>query len=395
MVSEIIDDDVPQAPTLAVSTLATLRPNGTKKYMPALAKFDDVFEMSVQNLVYTAVLGTSVKLPHVATALSRCGAELNQKRFSAVILRTFLNARTGNASDVVLQQLETPQLTRPRLDKIAVLIFRNGNLVCTGAKTFTTAQYHLLKTAEMLREIGYGSASIVRMNIRNMVGRAQLPCRIDRERMARELSAFVTYDPEHFPGVVMRHPLTWPITLLVFDSGRVVVTGTKSKARADAVLSRIKPLLLYFSTETPPGTPMPSMPNVGNAVDTVLYELLGVETTADSKQIRKAFLEKARELHPDKNTSIKAGTPEYETMLRAYRRVDAAYRVLTNISAREKYDLTGEWDAAHIIEDDEDDDVDEDDVQETESAVNAAMGEHSEEDDVDAAFKEFLRDIRE
>jgi transcription initiation factor TFIID TATA-box-binding protein len=368
--------------------------------MPPLAHPDAPFEMSVQNLVYTAVLGTSVRLPHVALALAKCGAELNQKRFSAVILRTYLNARTGNAADVMLQQLEPVQLVRPRLDKIAVLIFRNGNLVCTGAKTFAQAQYMLLKTAQMLRDIGYEDASIVRMNIRNMVGRAQLPCRINRERMARELSAYVTYDPEHFPGAVVRHPLTWPITLLVFDSGRVVVTGTKSKARADAVLSRIKPLLMHFSIDTPEGAPMPAMPNVGNAVDTALYDLLGVGASATAKEIRKAFHAKAKELHPDKNPKLRAGGKRYEATMRRYRRVDAAYRVLSDIKTRERYDLTGEWDDV-VVEDATDvegegqSDIDSDAEEEAEEAVKAAMGEHEDEDDVDAALKEFLRDIRE
>ena len=344
------------------------------------------------------MLGCSVRLPHIALGLAKCGAELNQKRFSAVILRTYLNARTGNAADVMLQQLEPVNIVRPKLDKIAVLIFRNGNLVCTGAKTFAQAQYMLLRTAKLLRDVGYLNADIVRMNIRNMVGRAQLPCRIDRERMARDLSAYATFDPEHFPGVVVRHPLTWPITLLIFDSGRVVVTGTKSKARADAVLERIKPLLMHFDINTPLDTPVPSMPRSGNAVDHTLYDLLGIEPDASNQDVKRAFMSKAKRMHPDKNPNLSPGTRDYNENMRRYRRVDSAYRVLMNPTLREKYDQTGEWEGVGVdetdVEGEGESDLDSDAEEEEEAAVAAAaaMGEH-EDDDVDAALNEFLRDV--
>ena len=317
-----------------------LRPK--EKFMPPLALWDAPLEMSVQNLVFTGVLGASVRLPHVASALARHGAELNQKRFSAVIMRIHMNVRETDYEDVMLQQLQPVELVRPRLMKIAVLIFRNGNLVCTGAKTFAAARYMLLRTAENLRAIGYADARIVRMNVRNMVGRAQLPCRIDRERMARELSAFVNYDPEQFPGAVVRHPMTRPITLLVFDSGRVVVTGTKCKARADAALARIKPLLVHFDVNTPPGTPLPIISWSEETRDRSLYDLLGVEPDSNMKEIRASFRVRARQLHPDKNLHLKPGTAAYNRNLSLYKRTDTAYQILNDPELRDRYDRTGE-----------------------------------------------------
>ncbi len=311
--------------------------------MPPLPPPDAPFDMSVQNLVFTAVLGTLVRLRHVALALAKCGAELNQKRFSAVILKTHLSAKEGPLDeDILLQQLRPVEIVRPRLDKIAVLIFRNGNLVCTGAKTFAQARYMLLRTAQQLREVGYKSAQIVRMNIRNMVGRAQLPCRIDRERMAREIPAFATYDREHFPGVSVKHPLTRPITLLVFDSGRVVVTGTRSKALADAALTRIKPLLMHFDVNTPPGVPVPDVAWPGDVIDSTLYDILGVSPEATMKELKKAFRSKALEYHPDKNQHLVPGSGEYIRVEVEYKRIDAAYKLLSDASKREIYDRTGE-----------------------------------------------------
>lgn len=355
--------------------------------------------MSVQNLVFTAVLGTLVRLRHVALALAKCGAELNQKRFSAVILRTHLSAKSGPLDeDILLQQLRPVSVVRPRLDKIAVLIFRNGNLVCTGAKTFAQARYMLLRTAQQLRDIGYADAQIVRMNIRNMVGRAQLPCRIDRGRMAREIPAFATFDPAHFPGVSIKHPLTRPITLLVFDSGRVVVTGTRSKALADAALARIKPLLVHFDVNTPPGVPVPDIAWPGDVADTALYDTLGVGPTATMGEIASAFRKKALRLHPDKNTHLTVGSEERTQVDVEYKRVSAAYEVLSDPAKRETYDITGE--GREVIDIDVEDDgagagagtsdVDDDDDAGSEdpsaaaamrTAVAATIDDVAEEDD--------------
>lgn len=332
--------------------------------MPPLPPPDAPFEMSVQNLVFTGVLGTLVRLRHVAMALAYCGAELNQKRFSAVILRTHMNATAGPLDeDILLQQLRPVVAVRPRLDKIAILIFRNGNLVCTGSKTFAAARYMLLRTAQMLRDIGYKDAKIVRMNIQNMVGRAQLPCRIDRARMAREIPAFATYDPAHFPGVTVKHPLTGGVTLLIFDSGRVVVTGTRSKVIADSALARIKPLLVHFDVNTPPGAPMPDVAWPGDVLETALYDVLGVDPKATTKEITAAFRKKALKMHPDKNTHLAPGTPEYMRVTIAYKRVSAAYELLVDAVLRDAYDNTGVGsEVIDVEEENMGDDADREDV---------------------------------
>lgn len=355
--------------------------------MPPLPPPDAPFEMSVQNLVFTGVLGTLVRLKHVALALAKCGAELNQKRFSAVILRMHLNAKSGPFDeDILLQQLRPVVVVRPRLDKIAVLIFRNGNLVCTGAKTFAQARYMLLRTAQQLRDIGYDDARIVRMNIRNMVGRAQLPCRIDRERMAREIPAFATYDPAHFPGVSVKHPLTRPITLLVFNSGRVVVTGTRSKAIADAALARIKPLLTHFDVNTSPGTLVPDVAWPGDVVDTALYDVLGVNPKATMRKINSAFRKKALKFHPDKNTHLKPGTEEYAQVDIEFKRISAAYELLNDPVKRDTYDFTGEGrEVIDIVNDDASGEDSSDDVDDP--VATAAVHAATIEDFMEAAME--------
>ena len=60
------------------------------------------------------------------------------------------------------------------------------------------------------------------------------------------------------------------------------------------------------------------------------YEVLGVEPTADSAELKRAFAAAAKTHHPDKSE----GTPS------AFLRVQRAYEVLRDASSRRSYDAT-------------------------------------------------------
>ena len=67
------------------------------------------------------------------------------------------------------------------------------------------------------------------------------------------------------------------------------------------------------------------------------YEVLGVERSADTEQIRRAYLAAARKWHPDRF----AGRPPEESARAevAMRRVNEAWATLGNAAARRRYDL--------------------------------------------------------
>ncbi len=64
------------------------------------------------------------------------------------------------------------------------------------------------------------------------------------------------------------------------------------------------------------------------------YEVLGVARDADAKQIKRAFLKKARELHPDVNDA-----PDAEER---FKEVNEAYSVLSDERKRANYDRFGD-----------------------------------------------------
>src|SRR5260370_15316133 len=63
------------------------------------------------------------------------------------------------------------------------------------------------------------------------------------------------------------------------------------------------------------------------------YELLGVGSTADEQEIKKAFRVLARRLHPDVSEEADAEV--------RFREISEAYEVLTNAETRQLYDRYG------------------------------------------------------
>lgn len=67
------------------------------------------------------------------------------------------------------------------------------------------------------------------------------------------------------------------------------------------------------------------------------YKILGVERSADEKEIKKAFRKLAQQYHPDKNPGDKAAEAKFKE-------INEAYTVLSDADKRSKYDRFGaQW----------------------------------------------------
>jgi transcription initiation factor TFIID TATA-box-binding protein len=132
---------------------------------------------------------------------------------------------------------------RIRDPKTTALIFASGKLVVTGAKSVEAARLASRKYARIIQKLGYSDAAFRDFKIQNIVGCADCQFPIRLEGISYAQPQFTNYEPELFSGLIYR--LIQPkVVILVFVSGKVVLTGAKDKSHIATAFETIYPLLL-------------------------------------------------------------------------------------------------------------------------------------------------------
>lgn len=130
-----------------------------------------------------------------------------------------------------------------RLDKprATALIFRSGKMVVTGTKSITQlieAVKRIIKTIDrILKKYGSGVHGKPRVQIQNIVAGGDLHAYVNLEKAAYYLEDCM-YEPEQFPGLIhrMRDPR---VVLLIFSSGKMVITGAKEELEVEKAVNQI------------------------------------------------------------------------------------------------------------------------------------------------------------
>ncbi|OMO57468.1 TATA-box binding protein [Corchorus olitorius] len=178
----------------------------------------------LQNVVCTLNLGCPLDLKGIA--LKARNAEYNPKRFAAVVMRI-------------------------REPKTTALLFASGKMVCTGAKSVQDSKRAAKRYARIVHKLGF-DVVLKDFKIQNMVASVALPAPVKVVELSHsDHFMFITYEPEIFPGLIyrMRRP---NITILVFPSGKLVITGAKVRQEIDQAFDNIFPLLMSFARHDKP-----------------------------------------------------------------------------------------------------------------------------------------------
>jgi transcription initiation factor TFIID TATA-box-binding protein len=179
----------------------------------------------IENIVSTANLNCQLNLREIALQIKN--AEYNPKRFSAVITK-----------------LKEPKTT--------ALIFSSGRIVCLGAKTEEMSKKACRKFAKSLKSLNY-NVGFKEFKIQNIVGSADVGFQISLIKLYMHLLKnnkskkinLVAYQPELFPGLIYRM-IDPSIVLLIFVSGKIVLTGAKYKNDIYEGFKNIYPVLAKF-----------------------------------------------------------------------------------------------------------------------------------------------------
>lgn len=173
-----------------------------------------------RNVVSTVNLKCKLDLKKIAL-LAR-NAEYNPKRFAAIIMR-----------------IREPRTT--------ALIFSTGKMVCTGAKNEEDSRLAARKYARIIQKLGF-EAVFSDFKIQNMVASCDVKFPIRLEGLALKHTTFSSYEPEIFPGLIYR--MVEPrIVLLIFISGKIVLTGAKFRKDIYKAFDNIYPILKSFKKQ--------------------------------------------------------------------------------------------------------------------------------------------------
>ena len=182
----------------------------------------------LQNIVATCNLACELDLKTIA--LHARNAEYNPKRFAAVIMRI-------------------------REPKTTALIFKSGKMVVTGAKSEEAARQAARKYARIIQKLDF-PVHFAEFKIQNIVGSCDVRFPIRLEGLAYKHSHYSSYEPELFPGLIYR--MVQPkIVLLVFVSGKVVLTGGKLRNEIYDAFEKIYPVLQEFRKAAEPAAGAP------------------------------------------------------------------------------------------------------------------------------------------
>jgi len=130
------------------------------------------------------------------------------------------------------------RLKRP---KTATLIFASGKMVCTGSKSEQQARAAVRKVVRELQNNGIIILSKPRIVIQNIVASVNLNGSIDLEEAVRKMDN-VMYEPEQFPGLILR--MSAPkVVMLLFASGKAVCTGAKNEDMVQEAVDALSKML--------------------------------------------------------------------------------------------------------------------------------------------------------
>jgi transcription initiation factor TFIID TATA-box-binding protein len=149
-----------------------------------------------------------------------------------------LIARTLDAAEY--EPAEFPGLIyRLKEPKTAILLFQSGKVVCTGGKSWKQVDESIRTISGLIRKTGQKIISNPKIEIQNIVATSNLESEINLNSIAVTLGLDrVEYEPEQFPGLVVR--LDEPrVVVLLFGSGKLVCTGARRPADVSLAVQHI------------------------------------------------------------------------------------------------------------------------------------------------------------
>ncbi len=179
-------------------------------------------EVKIENVVASTSLGVTFNLEQIAVSLEN--AQYEPEQFPGIVYRV-------------------------KEPKSAALIFGSGKIICTGAKGIDKAKLAIRQVLDDIRKHGVEVPGEEVVEIQNVVATSDLHAVLNLDAIAIGLDR-TEYEPEQFPGLVYRMDVPKAV-LLLFGSGKIVITGVKNAEEAELAADTVTERLSELDLLTP------------------------------------------------------------------------------------------------------------------------------------------------
>lgn len=176
-------------------------------------------ELKIQNITSTGSVNQSLDLEELARRL--WNVEYNPRRFNALVLR----------------------MRKPR---VTALIFHTGKIVIVGAKSEADSKTGGEKACKLIRRAsGKKKLRHEDFRVQNIVASGKFPYHINLGELSEQRNVY--YQPEKFsPACQLRYKIGEKLIALIFQSGKLIFTGTTDYSKIDDFSCYLRRFLLRF-----------------------------------------------------------------------------------------------------------------------------------------------------
>jgi len=126
-----------------------------------------------------------------------------------------------------------------------VSIFASGKMISVGTKSEEAASEELEVAKDFFVKKGLISDVVLEPKVRNMVVCADFGKQVNLEDLA--VKEQVIYEPEQFPGVILRLAEPYKVSVLIFATGKIVITGLASKNQVEPIIESVQKIIEQFT----------------------------------------------------------------------------------------------------------------------------------------------------
>jgi len=122
-----------------------------------------------------------------------------------------------------------------------VSIFNSGKMISIGTTSEEKAFKELELAARFIIKKGYAKPVELKPQTRNIVVTGDFETNANLEKLSETARAI--YEPEQFPAAILRIEKPFRTSVLIFSSGRTVITGLTSSTQIPPIIQHLAQLL--------------------------------------------------------------------------------------------------------------------------------------------------------